>query len=94
MIANTSFPSVAVGSKRRKTTAPRKLSVSDWDDNGVPFFDELDWQERMTCCGVVQEGVALPGALLIDSSNFRACAEHDKKKLSSTTTDAVEKIIN
>ena len=81
-----------MGSKRRKHFVPRKncqVSANTWDDNGVPFIDEQEWQQRKTCCDVLYEGIALPGALLIDSSQFKGCAEHDMQlPPNSTTADA------
>ena len=77
---------VKMGRQRRKSSVPRKncqVSANTWDDNGVPFIDEQEWQQRKTCCDVLYEGIALPGALLIDSSQFKGCAEHDKKQPAS-----------
>ena len=77
------------GSRRRKQFVPRKncqAADNTWDDDGVPFFEEQEWQQRKTCCGVIYEGIALPGAVLIDSSQFKGCAEHNKELPPNTST--------
>lgn len=77
-----------IGSKRRKCLLPRKLNddiLKNWNDNNVEFFDECEWQERKSCCGMVYECESLAGALLIDLAHYKPCAEHDKKANNNAT---------
>ncbi|XP_054727215.1 mucin-5AC [Anastrepha obliqua] len=65
------------GSKRRKSMPPkRNRSTLKLFNDHAQFFDESEWQERKSCCGLILLCPKLSGTILFDTKNFKACSEH------------------
>ncbi|XP_065366149.1 mucin-5AC [Calliphora vicina] len=80
---------IKLGTKRRKCLPPRKHRRSSVQEETMEFFDEEEWRERKSCCGMLYECAALGGALLIDAANYKPCEQHQPSRLSppeATTT--------
>ncbi|XP_036341282.1 uncharacterized protein PB18E9.04c-like isoform X1 [Rhagoletis pomonella] len=73
--------SLKIGSKRRKCMPPmRNRSTMKIFNDKMQFFDESEWQERKSCCGMVYVCPELTGTILIDMENFKACPEHQRPR--------------
>ncbi|XP_011191119.2 mucin-2 isoform X1 [Zeugodacus cucurbitae] len=71
------------GSKRRKCMPPiRNRSTLKLTNEKAQFFDETEWQERKTCCGMTYECSSLAGSILIDTDKFEVCSEHKRSQIS------------
>lgn len=83
------------GSKRRKCMPPiRNRSTLKLVNDKAQFFDETEWQERKTCCGMMYVCPSLAGAILLDIENFEVCTEHKRSQIShiETTSSANEEL--
>lgn len=75
------------GSKRRKCMLPiRNRSTLKLVNDKAQFFDETEWQERKTCCGMMYLCPSLAGAILLDIDKFEVCTEHKRLPISRTET--------
>ncbi|XP_075154512.1 uncharacterized protein LOC142228092 [Haematobia irritans] len=74
-----------LGSKRRKLLKPRKNRRSTSYDETLQFYDEEEWHEQKSCCGMIYECPALGGAIILDVANYRPCEKHG----SSVSTESL-----
>lgn len=74
---------IKLGTKRRKCLPPRKHRRSTIYEESLQFFNEEEWRERKSCCGMLYECSALGGALLIDTANYQPCEQHQTSRLTS-----------
>ncbi|TMW53414.1 hypothetical protein DOY81_001536 [Sarcophaga bullata] len=84
---------VKMGSKRRKLLMPRKNNRPIALEETVDFFDEEEWRERKSCCGMLYECPALGGALLINEANYKPCEQHRSKSDSQNVCNSENKAI-
>ncbi|XP_019845561.2 mucin-4 isoform X2 [Bactrocera dorsalis] len=75
------------GSKRRKCMPPiRNRSTLKLVNDKTQFFDETEWQERKTCCGMMYVCPSLAGTILLDIEKFEVCTEHKRSQILHTET--------
>lgn len=70
---------VKMGSKRRKLLMPRRYHRSTAVEEKIDFFNEEEWLDRKSCCGMLYECPLLSGALLINVENYKPCEQHRPK---------------
>ncbi|KNC28796.1 hypothetical protein FF38_09952, partial [Lucilia cuprina] len=69
---------IKLGTKRRKCLPPRRFRRTLAQEESVEFFDEEEWQERKSCCGMLYECAALGGALIINADSYKPCEQHQQ----------------
>ncbi|XP_013115725.2 platelet binding protein GspB [Stomoxys calcitrans] len=84
-----------LGSKRRKLLKPRKNRRLTSHEESVQFYDDEEWREKKSCCGLFYECPTLSGAILLDVANYKPCDKHISLKCpraaeESTGNDAKE----
>lgn len=82
-----------LGTKRRKCLPPRKHRRSMLYEESVQFFDDEEWQEQKSCCGMLYECNALGGAVIIDVANYKPCELHQQRTAPSATNHQLTNII-
>ncbi|XP_039960582.1 factor-induced gene 2 protein isoform X2 [Bactrocera tryoni] len=84
---NHSKSPLKTGSQRRKCMPPiRNRSTLKLVNDKTQFFDETEWQERKTCCGMMYVCPSLAGAILLDIEKFEVCSEHKRSQILHTET--------
>ncbi|XP_005184087.1 serine-rich adhesin for platelets [Musca domestica] len=76
-----------LGSKRRKCLPPLKNRRSIVYESSINFFDEDEWQEKKSCCGMLYECPALGGALIVDVAHYKPCEKHQNLDAKEETKD-------
>ncbi|KAI9589198.1 hypothetical protein GQX74_007367 [Glossina fuscipes] len=75
-VADARKKALQMGSKRRKCAIPRKNLKNPIYEESMNFFDDGEWQEKKTCCGMVYECAALAGAIIVDFMHYKPCGVH------------------
>lgn len=79
--------SLKLGSKRRKSLQPRKNRRSLIGEETLNFYDEEEWREQKSCCGMVYECPALGGAILLDVANYKPCEKHQNPTVTTQESE-------
>uniref|UniRef100_A0A1A9W8Q8 Protein FAM60A n=1 Tax=Glossina brevipalpis TaxID=37001 RepID=A0A1A9W8Q8_9MUSC len=86
-VADARKKALQLGSKRRKSAVPRKNLKNPVYEESVNFFDDEEWQEKKTCCGMVYECAALAGAIIVDFMHYKTCDLHKSLQIKASNLE-------
>uniref|UniRef100_A0A1B0G8R2 Protein FAM60A n=1 Tax=Glossina morsitans morsitans TaxID=37546 RepID=A0A1B0G8R2_GLOMM len=86
-VADARKKALQMGSKRRKCAVPRKNLKNPVCEESMNFFDDGEWQEKKTCCGMVYECAALAGAIIVDFMHYKPCGVHKSSQIKSSNLE-------
>uniref|UniRef100_A0A1A9VUJ4 Protein FAM60A n=1 Tax=Glossina austeni TaxID=7395 RepID=A0A1A9VUJ4_GLOAU len=86
-VADARKKALQMGSKRRKCAVPRKNLKNPVYEESMNFFDDGEWQEKKTCCGMVYECAALAGAIIVDFMHYKPCGVHKSSQIKSSNLE-------